>query len=159
MSGARPKASGYQRLSEKEQEVVNQSVENIVAADVVEPCSGQWSSPILLVPKKDGCCRLTQSQQVRGRRQLCYAGHSRTLGLTRRVRVVHVHRSELCVLAVASRRRIARLHCIHDEKHMVCYVGRHFQWASRIHQLTFNAPSKQRLVAYVSPIVLCTLTT
>ena len=38
---------------------------------------------------------------------------------------------------------------------MVCYVGRHFQWASRIHQPTFNAPSKQRLVAYVSPVVLC----
>ena len=30
-------------------------------------------------------CRLTQSQQVRGRRQLCYAGHSGTLGSTRRV--------------------------------------------------------------------------
>ena len=34
--GAPPKASGYQRLSEKEQEVVNQYVENLVAADVVE---------------------------------------------------------------------------------------------------------------------------
>ena len=33
--GAPPKASGYQRLSEKEQEVVNQYVENLVAADVV----------------------------------------------------------------------------------------------------------------------------
>jgi hypothetical protein len=30
---------------------------------------------------------------------------------------------------------------------------------SRIHQPTFNAPSRQRLVAYVSPVVLCTLTT
>ena len=38
--GAPPKASDYQRLSEKEQEVVNQYVENLVAADVVEPCSG-----------------------------------------------------------------------------------------------------------------------
>ena len=55
--GAPPKASGYQRLSEKEQEVVNQYVENLVAADVVESCSGQWSSPILLVPKKDGSLR------------------------------------------------------------------------------------------------------
>ena len=34
--GAPPKASGYQRLSEKEQEVVNQYVENLVAADVVD---------------------------------------------------------------------------------------------------------------------------
>ena len=57
VQGAPPKASGYQRLSEKEQEVVNQYVENLVAADVVEPCSGQWSSPILLVPKKDGSRR------------------------------------------------------------------------------------------------------
>ena len=32
-------------------------MENLVAADVVEPCSGQWSSPILLVPKKDGSLR------------------------------------------------------------------------------------------------------
>ena len=32
---------------------------------------------------------------------------------------------------------------------MVCYAGRR---ASRIHQPTFNAPSKQRLVAYVSPV-------
>ena len=73
--GAPPKASGYQRLSEKEQEVVNQYVENLVAADVVDPCSGQWSSPILLVPKKDGSLRA----------------------------VADLHRSELCVLAVASR--------------------------------------------------------
>ena len=41
---------------------MNQYVENLVAADVaeadvVEPCSGQWSSPILLVPKKDGSLR------------------------------------------------------------------------------------------------------
>ena len=55
--GAPLKASGYQRLSEKEQEAVNQYVENPVAADGVEPCSGQWSSPILLVPKKDGSLR------------------------------------------------------------------------------------------------------
>ena len=32
VQGAPPKASGYQRLSEKEQEVVNQYVENLVAA-------------------------------------------------------------------------------------------------------------------------------
>ena len=61
VQGAPPKASGYQRLSEKEQEVVNQYVENLVAADVVEPCSGQWSSPILLVPKKDGSLRQSQT--------------------------------------------------------------------------------------------------
>ena len=55
VQGAPPKASGYQRLSEKE--LVNQNVENLVAADVVEPRSGIWSSPILLVPKKDGSLR------------------------------------------------------------------------------------------------------
>jgi hypothetical protein len=43
---APPKMSGYQRLSQKEREIVNQYVENLVAADVVEPCNGPWSSPI-----------------------------------------------------------------------------------------------------------------
>ena len=32
-------------------------VENLILADVVEPCNGPWSSPILLVPKKDGGLR------------------------------------------------------------------------------------------------------
>ena len=54
---APPKVSGYQRLSQAEQEIVNKYVENLIAADVVEPCNSPWSSPILLVPKKDGSLR------------------------------------------------------------------------------------------------------
>ena len=50
VQGAPPKASGYQRLSEKEQEVVNQYVENLVAAD--EPCSGHGQAPFSLFRKK-----------------------------------------------------------------------------------------------------------
>ena len=79
-----PKASGYQRLSEKEQEVVNQYVENLVAAVLWTMVKSNPSCPEEGRFTK-GCCRLTQSQQVRGRRQLCYAGHSGTLGSTRRV--------------------------------------------------------------------------
>jgi hypothetical protein len=55
--GAAPRHSGYRRLSEQEQTIVNEYVEKLLAADVVEPCSGPWSSPILLVPKQDGGLR------------------------------------------------------------------------------------------------------
>jgi hypothetical protein len=54
---ATPRVSGYRRLNPEEQEVVNEYVEKLVAADVVEPCNSPWSSPILLVPKKDGGLR------------------------------------------------------------------------------------------------------
>src|SRR4051812_710157 len=54
---ATPRQSGYTRLSQEEQLVVNEYVEKLVAADVVEQCASPWSSPILLVPKKDGGLR------------------------------------------------------------------------------------------------------
>ena len=52
-----PRTSGFKRLNPEEQLVVNEYVEKLIAADVVEPCNGPWSSPILLVPKKDGGLR------------------------------------------------------------------------------------------------------
>jgi len=54
---AAPRTSGYRRLSGPEQALVNEYVEKLIAADVVEPCSGPWASPILLIPKKDGGLR------------------------------------------------------------------------------------------------------
>ena len=54
---ANPTTAGYRRLNEEEQRIVKEYVEKLIAADVVEPCSGPWSSPILLVPKKDGGLR------------------------------------------------------------------------------------------------------
>ena len=54
---AAPRVAGYRRLNPEEQGVVNEYVEKLIAADVVEPCAGPWSSPILLVPKEDGGLR------------------------------------------------------------------------------------------------------
>ena len=54
---AAPRKSGFRRLNPEEQNVVNEYVEKLIAADVVEPGNGPWSSPILLVPKKDGGLR------------------------------------------------------------------------------------------------------
>lgn len=54
---AAPRVSGFRRLNHEEQMVVNEYVEKLISADVVEPCNGPWSSPILLVPKKDGGLR------------------------------------------------------------------------------------------------------
>ena len=54
---AAPRTSGFRRLSQQEQAVVDEYVEKLLAADVVEACNGPWSSPILLVPKKDGGLR------------------------------------------------------------------------------------------------------
>ena len=54
---APPRSSGYRRLSDKEQAIVTEYVEKLIAADVVEKGRGPWSSPILLVPKKDGGLR------------------------------------------------------------------------------------------------------
>ena len=52
-----PRTSGFRRLNPEEQAVVNEYVEKLISADVVEACNGPWSSPILLVPKKDGGLR------------------------------------------------------------------------------------------------------
>jgi hypothetical protein len=54
---ATPRVSGYRRLNPEEQAVVNEYVDKLISADVVEPGNGPWSSPILLVPKKDGGLR------------------------------------------------------------------------------------------------------
>src|SRR3982751_6131886 len=52
-----PRLSGYRRLNTEEQRVVDEYVAKLIEADVVEPCKSPWSSPILLVPKKDGGLR------------------------------------------------------------------------------------------------------
>jgi hypothetical protein len=54
---AAPRTSGHRRLSQEEQLVVDEYVKKLISADVVEPCNSPWSSPILLVPKKDGGLR------------------------------------------------------------------------------------------------------
>jgi hypothetical protein len=64
---ATPRVSGYRRLNPEEQAVVNEYVDKLISADVVEPGNGPWSSPILLVPKKDGGLRAVAQSE-----RLCY---------------------------------------------------------------------------------------
>jgi len=49
---APPLMAGYRRLTPAQQAVVDEYVAKLIEAGVVEPCSGPWASPILLVPKK-----------------------------------------------------------------------------------------------------------
>ena len=39
-------------------EVIDREVEKMLEADVIEPCSGPWASPIVIVTKKDGTPRV-----------------------------------------------------------------------------------------------------
>ena len=56
-NSAVPRTAGYHRRTLEEQRVIDKYVDRLITADVVEPGSGPWSSPILLVPKKDGGLR------------------------------------------------------------------------------------------------------
>ena len=41
-------------------EVIDREVEKMLEADVIEPCSGPWASPIVIVTKKDGTPRVAE---------------------------------------------------------------------------------------------------
>lgn len=49
---ARPVKQLPYRLSHAEREIVQEEVRKMLEADVIEPCSGPWASPVVLVPKK-----------------------------------------------------------------------------------------------------------
>lgn len=44
----------YYRMSPEKQRIITEQVEEMLALDVVEPCESPWSSPVLVVGKKDG---------------------------------------------------------------------------------------------------------
>ena len=50
------RASPY-RTSPKEKEIINGQVDEMLAAGVIRPSRSPWSSPVILVPKKDGTIR------------------------------------------------------------------------------------------------------
>lgn len=47
----------YYRMSPEKQRILCEQLEEMLKLDVVEPCESAWSSPVLLVPKKDGQVR------------------------------------------------------------------------------------------------------
>lgn len=44
----------YYRMSPEKQRLLCEQLDQMLADDVVEPCESPWSSPVLLVPKKNG---------------------------------------------------------------------------------------------------------
>lgn len=55
---AQPIRQRYYRMSPEKQRILGEQVEEMLALDVVEPCESAWSSPVLLVSKKNGKPRL-----------------------------------------------------------------------------------------------------
>lgn len=57
LTEARPIKQRYYPVSPKMQGHINAELDDMLRQDVIEPSSSAWSSPILMVPKKDGSFR------------------------------------------------------------------------------------------------------
>ncbi|KRY07218.1 Transposon Ty3-G Gag-Pol polyprotein, partial [Trichinella patagoniensis] len=55
--GAQPVKLPPRRLPQAQREVVDRLIREMLHAGVIEPASGPWSSPVVLVRKKDGSPR------------------------------------------------------------------------------------------------------
>lgn len=53
-NGAEPIRQRYYRMSPEKQRILVKEVDEMIALDVVEPCESAWSSPVLIVYKKNG---------------------------------------------------------------------------------------------------------
>lgn len=51
---AMPIRQRYYRMSPEKSRIVNEQVDEMLQLDVIEPCESSWSSPVLIVNKKDG---------------------------------------------------------------------------------------------------------
>lgn len=51
---AEPIRQRYYRMSPEKQRIITEQVDEMLALDVIEPCKSPWSSPVLVVGKKDG---------------------------------------------------------------------------------------------------------
>lgn len=51
---AEPIRQRYYRMSPDKQRIISEQVDEMLALDVIEPCESPWSSPVLVVGKKDG---------------------------------------------------------------------------------------------------------
>lgn len=45
------------RVSQKEREIIDEQIKDMLQNDIIRPCHSPWSSPIVLVKKKDGSVR------------------------------------------------------------------------------------------------------
>lgn len=54
---ALPIRQRYYRMSPEKQRALCEQLDEMLQLDVVEPCDSAWSSPVILVPKKDGKMR------------------------------------------------------------------------------------------------------
>lgn len=54
---AEPIRQRYYRMSPEKQRIVTEQVDEMINLDVIEPCESPWSSPVLVVGKKDGKSR------------------------------------------------------------------------------------------------------
>lgn len=54
---AQPIRQRYYRMSPEKQRILTEQVDEMLALDVIEPCESAWSSPVLIVNKKDGSPR------------------------------------------------------------------------------------------------------
>ena len=54
---AQPINSAPYRVSPSEREIIDKAVDEMLAAGVIRPSRSPWSSPVVLVPKKDGTIR------------------------------------------------------------------------------------------------------
>lgn len=51
---SQPIRQRYYRMSPEKQRILVEQVDEMLSLDVIEPCESAWSSPVLLVSKKDG---------------------------------------------------------------------------------------------------------
>lgn len=51
---AQPIRQRYYRMSSEKQRILIEQIDEMLALDVIEPCESAWSSPVLLVTKKNG---------------------------------------------------------------------------------------------------------
>ena len=132
-----PRTSGFKRLNPEEQLVVNEYVEKLIAADVVEPCNGPWSSPILLVPKKDGGLRAVADLRKVNE---CVVADSYAMPDTQDLLDQLAGAKWFTSLDLSS--AFWQLPLAEESRDrtafMTCFVGRHSQWVSKTLQHTSN---------------------
>lgn len=54
ITDARPIKQRYYPVSPAKQKIIDEELKSMLAQDIIEPSKSSWSSPILLVPKRDG---------------------------------------------------------------------------------------------------------